>query len=166
MIWKQRRAKVAKCSTSRKAESWLRRGEEKTRAWKFYTKRTKERIKLVTQKTFKLIFIRFLIQLVNNLDAFSRFIWKIRICCTFDQNQNSSWKTIDEIITTNLLVCTEIVRLWLTFAHCAFESLKHKVQKWLKCTKWKSESTVRTTHFFTLCINDSKAQCAKVSQSD
>ena len=100
-------------------------------------------------ETFKLIILRFLIQTVNSLDAFSRLILKVRICCTFDQNQNSSWKTIDEIITTNLLVCTEIVRLWLTFAHCAFESLKHKVKKWLKSTK---------------CKNDSNAQSEKVSQ--
>ena len=115
-------------------------------------------------ETFKLIILRFLIQTVNSLDAFSRLILKVRICCTFDQNQNSSWKTIDEIITTNLLVCTEIVRLWLTFAHCAFESLNHKVQKWLKCTKWKSESTLRTSHFCTLCIWLTISLCAKMTQ--
>ena len=56
-------------------------------------------------------------------------------------------------------------KVWLTFAHCAFESLKHKVQKWLVLRVDSLFHFVHLSHFCTLCFYDSKAQCAKVSQS-
>ena len=124
-------------------------------------------------ETFKLIILRFLIQTVNSLDAFSRLILKVRICCTFDQNQNSSWKTIDEMM--GFLGCAEkktsptlthfcTLCFWVIFAQSEKVSQKHKVQKWLKCTKWKSESTLRTSHFCTLCIWLTISLCAKMTQ--
>ena len=69
-------------------------------------------------------------------------------------------RTLSPTLTHYFTMC-----IWVIFAQSEIVSQMHKVQKWLVLRVDSLFHFVHLSHFCTLWFNDSKAQCAKVSQS-